>query len=239
MQPGKHIFVLSQGQLFDTQSPDLVVRDLIYKTGFHHLWVKAMLCFDYARDSMPFGSGSAINRYKKGQIDTNQFYDEIRWLLGTSLGNGQIQEAWNKMCPLTDRSRATLTKLSSIMLGANDLLIIAVAGTNHEHFRRNQDHFRNVCGDRASSSKIIFVNSFDHGTTDLNELLKTVQLDSETKISEVTSLHKGINPRMLATDISIGVTNLATTPTTDIGRLIDETLTTYRNAPKGGASAQR
>lgn len=218
----KHAILMSQGQLFKTQSPNKVIESLSNQTGINRFLIKAVFAWDMLRDYLPFNSGSLINRYKKGEIEWGDFCNGVRsylWQNETALSNDSIKESWNAMLGAYDEKADLVYDLLDSETYKPNTIFIIPGSTNKVHWTEN---LKNKFEGFDFKENVIFVHSFEERTLNLNELVKKAELPEGTKLASVTSLHKGINPKLIGEAGKTQYFKIPTNAKSDLATLIKE-----------------
>lgn len=119
-----------------------------------------------------------IDSYKKGEIDTDAFFSTLQGELQegseADVTIDEIREAWNAMSVIDETVMKELRALSILQerLGF-DVVVVGRTNAAHHEFESQQLISAGI------QLKFERVNSFSHGTLDINELLSRAELDRE------------------------------------------------------------
>lgn len=209
VKSGKHIFLMSQGQLFMSPFRSVITKQLAELSGLPQMYVDFIVTFDQSLDYLPFGGGSLINNFKRGEISWDSFCDGVRGYLFKStstLSNHVIKTALNKGRDIADggAKEYNATLLSHFLSDHEDVIIIAPSSNNKIHFEHTQkaiEDYNNMHYQILRPlTEIKYLNSFEQGTLDHNKMLASVELPEDVKILSVTSFHKNISSEAIKGD---------------------------------------
>lgn len=221
-EKNKTLIVLAESQLFKTRSSDVVVSKLSEHTGIEEDTINAKMRNEQVKGAMGgifagcFGSScgfsSFINDYKKGEIGTDDFYEEFRDRLrlgSDQLSDDTIKDCWNSMCEFSEQAKTESVNVARLLTKNKDTHIVFVNETNQLQHEENFRQFKEALGEESFKQikgQIHFVNS--HEINSLGDkkrlasegvkvLQTSGQLPSNDQIESVVSLHKDMKSQSI------------------------------------------
>lgn len=152
----------------------------------------------FALDQAWYGT---VDSYKKGNIDSDAFYDRLQSQLGCSIPRERFFDAWNAMCVVDQQSAQSLQDTIAYAK-ENDATLCIISATNKAQYDHIKGKLFEYNIDLESNPQLKIVTSFDHKTLDMKQLGQQAILGRETAGNSIISLHNALN-----TEASLGLSS--------------------------------
>jgi hypothetical protein len=197
----KYIAVLSTGQIVQPDIRASISSFASLAAKYNCLPSFITYPFYYAtialRYSYDLYFGHYIDKYKRGEMTTDQFINEfLRTQITTSATPEELKQSWNTMCQMNENSKTYfVNKVIASLQNEPNLVVCLPSATNElqdifvrDQFKKISEDFQNF----VDKGRIIFSPSYTQGTLLLLRLVNTALQNFNVAGNVIASIHNRI-----------------------------------------------